>query len=348
MQGKTRYRAGVWLLLVLTAGMPAWAKKADKPDHGSAKKEKKAKKARPDGPALIWHDPGNILSLDLVYGAGGKEHEPAEGEFKFVKEDTNGTTPKFDIVDSSGVKWRAKLGIDAKTDTAATRLLWAVGYFVTENYYLPEVHVTGISKRTISRGQKYISDDGTMHEARLKRRPKGEKKGGNWSWFNNPFVGTKEFNGLRVMMALLNNWDLKEVNNGILVEKDGEKHYSVTDVDASFAKTGNYFTRSKGDLKAYQTAKFVEKTTPEEVDFVMSSRPFLFSAIDVGNYTTRTKMQDVAKHIPRADAKWLGGLLGQLSASQISDAFRTAGFSPEEVEGFTKVVQARIAELNAL
>ena len=59
-------------------------------------------------------------------------------------------------------------------------------------------------------------------------------------------------------------------------------------------------------------------------------------------------MQEVAKHIPRADAKWIGGLLGQLCAQQISDALSCAGFSPEEVEGYTKVVKARIAELNQL
>jgi hypothetical protein len=59
-------------------------------------------------------------------------------------------------------------------------------------------------------------------------------------------------------------------------------------------------------------------------------------------------MQDVAKHIPRTHAKWLGRLLGQLSAGQIRDCFRAAGYSREEVEGFAKVVQERIADLNRL
>jgi len=59
-------------------------------------------------------------------------------------------------------------------------------------------------------------------------------------------------------------------------------------------------------------------------------------------------MQDVAKHIPRAHAKSLGQLLRRLSAEQIRDCFRAAGHSPEEVEGFSKVVQRRIADLNQL
>ena len=52
-----------------------------------------------------------------------------------------------------------------------------------------------------------------MHNARLKRYLEGEEKNGTWKWKDNPFTGTREFNGLRVMMALINNWDLKDVNN---------------------------------------------------------------------------------------------------------------------------------------
>jgi hypothetical protein len=59
-------------------------------------------------------------------------------------------------------------------------------------------------------------------------------------------------------------------------------------------------------------------------------------------------MQRIGRNIPREDARWIGGILGQLSASQIGDAFRAAGYSDAQVEGFTKVVEKRIADLNAL
>ena len=331
----------VFLICALSVSLPLAAKKAGKTG-------KKVKTGVAIGPALIWHDPGNISSLNLYYGVGGKEHQPAAGAFKFIKEDTNGTAPKFDIEDSKGVKWRAKVRIDAKTDTAVSRLFWAVGYFVTENYYLPQVQVHGLDKRTVSRGQKYISDAGVIQGARLKLRSKSEKKQGNWSWYQNPFVGKREFNGLRVMIALTNDWDLKEVNNGIMEEKGDGVHYVVTDLDASLGKTGNYFTRTRGRLKDYQQSKFIQKVNPETVDFHLNSRPFILSVFDFWNYRTRTKMQQIVKNIPRADAKWIGGLLGQLSTKQISDAFRASGFSPEEVEGYTKVVQERIAALNKL
>jgi hypothetical protein len=59
-------------------------------------------------------------------------------------------------------------------------------------------------------------------------------------------------------------------------------------------------------------------------------------------------MRWVGNHVPRADAKWLGSMLAQLTADQILDAFRAGGYSPEKAAAFAKVVQSRIAELNQL
>ena len=192
-----------------------------------------------------------------------------------------------------------------------------------------------------------MTEGGIVHAARLKRKAHGIKKIGNWDWFQNPFVSSKELNALRVMMVLMNNWDLKEINNAIDVV-DGEQRYVVSDLGASFGKTGNTITRSKGDLKGYKESKFVKKTTPEEVDFELHSRPFFLTAINISNYRKRTKMENLAKHIPRSHAKWVGWLLSQLSDEQIRDCFRSAGYLPEEVQGYTEAVKKRIAALNAL
>ena len=149
-------------------------------------------------------------------------------------------------------------------------------------------------------------------------------------------------------MAFLNNWDLKEINNAIYELPGGESRYVVSDLGATFGRTGNPLVRSKDNLRDYRRTNFVQNAKSEYVDFFLSSRPFSLTVVDVPNYVTRTKMQAVVKHIPRADAKWLGQLLGQLSAEQIRDCFRAAGYSPEEVDGFASVVQARIADLNRL
>jgi hypothetical protein len=262
----------------------------------------KAIEARTPVPVVIWHETVDVPQLNLIYGAGGKEDAPnPNAKYKFRKEDESGTSPKFDVEDDSGVRWRVKLGAEPRAETAATRLLFAAGYFVDEDYYIEELHV----------------------------------------------VGSREFNGLRVMMALVNNWDLKTVNNSIYQMED-QTEYVVTDVGATFGKTGNTASRSKSNLKDFEDSKFIDKVKEDHVDFVLHSRPLFITAFDVPNYQERTAMQAITKHIPRRDAKWLGQRLGQLTEEQIRDCFRAGGYTPEEVEGYSRVIQHRIAELNAL
>jgi hypothetical protein len=56
----------------------------------------------------------------------------------------------------------------------------------------------------------------------------------------------------------------------------------------------------------------------------------------------------VGRRIPVADARWVGDLLARLSPQQIRDAFRAAGYSPQEVDGFGSVVEQRISQLKGL
>jgi hypothetical protein len=295
--------------------------------------------------AALWSDRGDVASLDLLNGAGGKEHQPT-GKFTFVKEDKSGTSAKFEIVDEQGIKWKAKLGEETKSETAASRLVWAAGYFTDEDYYLPEMQVDKMPK--LDRGSKYVSGDGVVTGVRLERVVKGQKKNGNWSWFKNPFAGTKELNGLKIMMALINNWDLKEINNAIYDQKGGTPHYVVSDLGASFGETGNSLTRSKSNPGDYAESAFIKTVTSEHVDFVLSSRPFIFSVVDVSNYKTRTHMEDVVKKIPLSDVKWLGKLLEPLSDEQLRDCFRAAGYAPDTVESYAAMVKERIKDLNRL
>src|SRR6202171_709231 len=296
--------------------------------------------------AVVWHDPGDVSTLNLFYGAGGEEHAPdPKGKFTFMKEDMEGTSAKFEVKDEKGVQWKVKLGQEPQSETAATRLLWAAGYFVDEDYYLADFKVEGLPK--LHRGQSSVSADGTVHHARLTRKMKKPQKLGNWDWFHNHCGSQREFNGLRVMMAFVNNWDLKDINN-TLEEVDGERRCVVTDVGAAFGKTGDPFTRSKSAAKDYASSKFISKSTPDSVNFVMHSRPFFLAVFNLPNYRTRARMEKIAKHIPRDDVRWVGQRLASLSVGQIQDSFRAAGYTPEQVDLYTKTVQHRIAELNAL
>jgi len=295
--------------------------------------------------AVLWRDLGDVAALNLLDGPGGKTRAPGT-DFKFIKESKTGTAPKFEVEDENGAKWKVKLGPEAKPETAATRLVWAAGYFTDEDYYRPQIRVQGM--KPLSRGKQYISDDGVVREARLERIGDG-KKSQDWSWYAPRVAGTREFNGLRVLMALINNWDLKADNNSVYDQGDAGQRYVVSDLGASFGRTGGSFSRSKGVMKDYVETKFIEKVTPDYVDFVMHSRPFVLPYIvNPKYYSRRTKMESVTRHIPIADARWLGDLLGRFSTDQIGDCFRAAGFSPVEVEGYTRVVMQRIDALKKL
>jgi hypothetical protein len=339
------YLIACGLTIALVLCIPGCANRTPQVEASSSEATSRAPASTPVRSEGLWRDPGKIGLLNLFYGPGGKEHEPA-GPFTFVKEDKEGTSPKFEIVDGQGVHWKVKLGEETKSETAATRLVWAVGYFTDEDYYLPKLRVGKMPK--FDRGNQFVSKGGLVHGARLERTLKGQKKIGNWSWFKNPYEGTKELDGLKIMMALMNNWDLKESNNAIYEESGERPRYVVSDLGATFGRTGNPLVRSKDNLRDYRRTRFIQKVKPEQVDFFLSSRPFFLTAVDVPNYVTRTKMQGIAKHISRTHAKWLGQLLEQLSTEQIRDCFRAAGYSPGEVAGFAKVVQGRIADLNRL
>jgi hypothetical protein len=104
------------LLLLLFLTLPIAAQK---------KAKEKGKEKAANLPEVIWRDPGDVKNLNLIYGIGGKEHAPdPHGKFTFVKEDMEHTSPKFDVDDEQGMRWRVKLGPEAQPETAATRLLW--------------------------------------------------------------------------------------------------------------------------------------------------------------------------------------------------------------------------------
>ena len=294
--------------------------------------------------AVIWHDRGDAAVLDLTTGPGGKGQEPGT-EFTFIKESTAGTSPKFDVVDERGIKWKVKLGEEARTESAASRLLWATGYTVDEDYYRPQIRVRGLPR--LARGQEFVTHGDTVTGVRLERDvPASDSV--TWDWYDNPFVGTREFNGLRVMMALVNNWDLKAINNTASGTSTGGGQYGVTDLGATFGRTGNSLNRSKGIVKDYANSSFIEKVTPAYVDFRVNSRPFFLSIVNFRNYRFRTRMQSVVKHVPTADARWIGDRLAALSPAQIGDSFRAAGFPAGDVEAYTQVILQRIAALEQL
>lgn len=333
------YGARVALITFILACVgPAYGQK----QHQESKHELKA------APAIsaLWNDPGDIQARDLFDGPGGKGHEP-RGPMTFIQEDSKGTNPKFDLKDRNGETWRAKLGVEAQPETAAVRLLWAVGYFADADYFLPELKVDGMP--TLTRGGNLVDPGGIVHNVRLKDRP--EKKKGYWRWDHNPFSGTRGLNGLRVLMALINNWDLADENTSIYKDKEsGREMYLVSDLGASFGTTGYHYYGgwSKNDPEAYARSKFISHVHSDYIDFNIPTHPPVLYIFGILGWTRHLQERGITKHIPRADVKWIAGLLAQLGPEQIRDAFRAAGYSETQISILARAVRERIEQLNQL
>ncbi|MGI9165613.1 MAG: hypothetical protein ACR2G5_04390 [Pyrinomonadaceae bacterium] len=223
------------------------------------------------------------------------------------------------VRDAAGNEWVAKLGKEAQPDTAANRLLWAVGYETEIAYLVPSLTIDG---------------KGTFENVRLEARPKAIDRVREWKWEDNPFKGQPAFQGLKVMMVLINNWDIKDSNNQILAAKnettgETELRYIISDLGGSFGKTGGFISRSRNKPSDFLKADFIESVKGNLIDF---------------NYGGKSKK--LFENITVSDAKWIGTLLARLSDEQIKDAFRAANYSPEEVEGLSSAVRERIAALN--
>lgn len=337
----------VWTISAgLLLSFPPWMSPQAKGQPSQSRKEEKpVDRTRLHHPVL-WHDPGKMAALNLRYGRGGEQGQPVP-PFTFKKEDASGTNPKFDVVDANGTKWRVKLGDEARPEVTASRLLWAVGYFVDEDYLVKSAKVENLS---LTRGAA-IASDGNIVDARFERKPGGEKKIGIWNWKDNPFIGTREFNGLRVMMAVMNNWDLKDVNNAVYEDQTSSRELFLTsDVGATFGTNGLSWSkaRSKGDVATFEKSRFITRRTESEVDFATPAAPIKLELVNVKTYRMRRGLEWIGKKIPIVDARWIGSLLKQLDHQQLLDAFRAGDFPPEDAERYVSIVESRIQELAAL
>ncbi|MEO7660522.1 MAG: hypothetical protein ABIV48_12985, partial [Pyrinomonadaceae bacterium] len=250
----------------------------------------------------------------------GKSGQPDLSRITFLKEEKGGHSTKFRIKDGAGHTWVAKVGDEAQSETAAVRLLWALGYKTEINYLVPRLTIPG---------------RGTFSNVRLEARPDDVDRGKDWKWGKTPFEGTPEMKGLMLMMAFINNWDMKSANN-VILKTDAEDQYSISDLGVSFGKTGSNglpiiwrIGRSRNKPQDYAKSRLVKETERNRVRVVFNGK-------------NRSRMKDFTT----ADARWLADLLKQLSERQIRDAFRAANYSQSNITLLTRAVRSRITQLD--
>jgi hypothetical protein len=316
--------------------------------------KKKKKKAAPTGTPVLWRDPGDISTRDLRFGPGAEQLAPV-APFTFVKEDPVGASPKFRVKDANGVTWMVKLGPEAQSETVATRLVWAMGYFAEEAYYYDQIEVKNLPR--LSKGQEFVSGS-TVRGVRFEPRRKAVTRGAIWDWLKNPFLGTREFDGLKVLMVLLANYDTRLENNRVLYQKhpdtgEMEAQYVVTDIGATLGKVGGLGgKRIKNSLPDYQSSKFILSVDSGMVEFDYSTKPQgagkFAGFFNPGYGKSQANKEKAMRRIPLPNARWIGELLSRLSDEQLHDAFRAAGYDDATREGFVKTLRERIKALASL
>jgi hypothetical protein len=292
--------------------------------------------------ALIWRDPGDVDQLDLAGGPGGADGAPRP-PFFFVEEHFGGSRPCVSMRDSRDRLWRVKWGDEVQVEALATRLAWAAGYFAETTYYVTGGIVE--NARDLKRAAICLRDDGHFDPARFELEEENVIKHfdeHSWSWADNPFVGTKELNGLKIVMKWLSNWDAKDLrdvargSNTAIFEhrlRDGQREarYLVTDWGGALGRWGNVVNRGRWDCDGFaeQTPQFVQGIDGSMVKWGYS-----------GQHTA-----DIAGGIRTTDVRWLVRYLGRLQRSQIDAAVRASGGTAEEAARFTDALIERINQL---
>ena len=272
---------------------------------------------------ILW-EPVDISKRDLYQGPGGAAAAPDITRIKYIRKQSGGHQKKYRVEDATGRTWVAKLGSEARPETAAVRLLWALGYKTEINYLVPRV--------TIPR-------KGTFTNVRFELRPDNIERLGNWKWKSNPFLGTNELQGLKILQVLMTNWDVVDIQNQILevdTASGTRQYYIISDLGATFGKYGNNnlpifyrLGRKTGSPRHYSRASFIKGVKNGRLEFAVKG-----------------KNRGIYKDITIEHGRWLADLLLQLSDRQILDAFRAANYSPQEADMFRAAVKRRIVELD--
>ena len=293
---------------------------------------------------VIWRNPGAAAALDIKNGPGGPDGAPVP-PFRFVEEHLTGSQPCVSVTDGRGRRWRVKWGNEVRSENFAVRLVWACGYFAEVTYFVASGEIAGVE--ALQRARECIDEGCRFIDARFELDDPAVKKmfeEHSWSWDANPFLDTRELNGLKILVMLLSNWDTKDrrdvargSNMAIFEHRLSrwrrEARYLITDWGGSMGRWGNNIvTRDRWDLEGF------EAQTPQFVSHVENGIVYF-------GYTGQ-RTSDVAHNIRPADVEWLYRYLGQLRDDQLREALLASGATDEEADRFTRALRDRILQLS--
>ena len=226
------------------------------------------------------------------------------------------------VRDPLGREWSVKQAgaetpDEGPVEVALSRILSTVGYHQPPVYYLPSFT---------------LEDDWGTHVepgGRFRLKLKTLKDRGEWSWQQNPFVGTRPLNGLLVIMMMFNNSDIKNSNNTLYEHRsdNGLEHWYVArDLGGALGTTGR-LAPLKNDPEAFARHPFVLGIENGYVAF----------------HYRGWHQELVRERITAADLAWASCLLDRLSDRQWQDAFRAGGYAPDVAQRFIRTLEDKIA-----
>jgi hypothetical protein len=273
--------------------------------------------------AQFWAEPRGERSLFDGPRLNGAARPAADERYEILQRDTRGFSITYRVRDRHAREWNVKIGPESQTEVVTSRIVWALGYHELPSYFV----------------ERWIGvDDGKGHQfggARFRPRDLGLKSLGTWSWQRNPFVGTRPYNGLLVLMMILNATDLKNDNNELYEVKDTDaaqpsRWYVLKDLGASLGETGR-FDPKRGNIDAFEREPFTVHVHDERVRFAY-----------------RGRHQELLEHLTVADVRWTCDQLQKINDGQLRDAFRAGNYSDEVTTRYIARIRRKIAEGLAL
>jgi hypothetical protein len=290
----------------------------------------------------IWHHVHTDEANDLRYGPGGEKYVPRP-PFAFVEELLTGSHPSVSVRDHRMRLWRVKWGAEAKPEAFCVRFAAACGYFAEVTHYVPSGRIEGVT--TLARARAIVGEDGSFTDARFELEDRSVRMlfdEHSWAWNDNPFVGTRQLDGLKIVVMLLSNWDSKDRrdvsrgSNTAIFEQPvsrfaTEARYLISDWGGAMGKWGTtVVSRGRWDPDGFeaQTPGFVARIRDGVVDFGYQGQ-----------------RSEIGRGIPVDHVRWFHRTARRITEPALRKGLLASGATDEEAARFARALMTRIEAL---